>query len=340
MSPFALPAQPELQKWIETIDAVYREELARGVDWSGLATRLIEIAGGWHVEELRAAIRDSAEWHDRHDPRPRPPIDRRDLRGAFCIPTRPRRVWWPAYLGGDEAEQDRYITDTVDRHYTFGQVLVSGLPYGTDYPEIAPDAGRLRAGLEKIRAAGLVTIVAFDDRRGADLSYLRDVLVPNRDLIDWSMGIYEVNGVLKDPALVLSVLRQTRELLPDALSAVHFEPLDEGRQSYGLVDWHRAQREAGLNALFFQSAGWEVGVAEATNRIHDFTRRLMGGFHGYPVLSHGVYDYENTTSKTYRYQMTEADAVAFTDHVMNAPLPLDEGVAAIRPSGFCDLGTP
>lgn len=333
------PVQRELQTWIETIDAVYREELGRGVDWSGLATRLREAAAGAHVEQLREAVRASTEWHDRHDPKPRPPIDRRVLKGAFCIPLQPKRLWWPNYLNEDDAGQDWMIAETLQRGYTFGELLVSGKPYRDHYPEILPDGGRLRAGLERMRAAGLVTIIAIDDRRGADLSYLRDVLVPNRDLIDWSMWIYEINGVLRDPELVLSVLRQGRELLPDVLSAVHFEPLNEGRQSYGLVDWHRAQREANLNALFFQIAGWEIGPAAAAVRLQDFTRRLMNGLHGYPILSHGAYDYENTTSKTYRYAMSEQDAIAFTDAVMNAPLEPDEGVLAVRPSGFCDGGT-
>jgi len=80
-------------------------------------------------------------------------------------------------------------------------------------------------------------------------------------------------------------------------------------------------------------------VAEATARLQDFTRRLMAGFHGWPVLSHGVYDFENTTSMTYRGSMTEAAAVAFTDALMNAPLAPDGGVFAVPPSGFCDSGT-
>lgn len=332
------------QPWYEmverTIVALYREELERQPDESGRANLMwMAREVGWDAERMRQFVRESSEWHDKHDVKPRPPIDRKVLKGAFCIPTQPRRVWWPAFLAVDEAEQDRYITETLDRRYTFGQILVSGKPYGEDYTEIQPDAGRLRAGLEKIQAAGLVTIIAVDDRQGDDLSYLHDVLVPNRDLIDWSMWIYEMNGVLKDPNRCLKVLQQGRDLLPDCLSAIHFEPLDEGRQSYGLVDFGRAQREANLNALFFQTAGWEVGVQDATNRIHDFTRRLMGGFHGYPILSHGVYDYENSTSKTYRFQMSEGDAVGFTNMLMNAPLPEDEGFAAIRPSGFCDGGT-
>jgi hypothetical protein len=155
------------------------------------------------------------------------------------------------------------------------------------------------------------------------------------------MGIYECNGVFKSSVMVLDVLKQCRHLLPDAYLAVHFEPLDEGRESYGLVDWTRAKADANLQCLFFQTAGWEAGVQEATNRMQDFTRRLGGPqFHGYPTLEFGVLDYENVTSLTYRYRTSEENAVAFTDEIMNAPLAPDGGVYAVPPSGFGDGGSP
>lgn len=271
---------------------------------------------------------------------PGPMADPRHPQGAFCIPTTPR-VWWPAYLGVSDDEQDRYIAETLKRQYTFGQILVSGLPYANDYPRIEPDAERLWAGLGKMKAAGLTTIVAFDDSRGSDLSYLQPILAPSEALIDWCMGIYECNGVFKDPNIVLDVLKQCRALLPHAYLAVHFTPLDEGQQSYGLVDWQRAKDEANLQCLFFQTAGWVVGIQESINRIQDFTRRLGGPqFHGYPTLELGVVDYENTTSLTYRYQMSEEDAAGFTNDVMNATLEPDGGVYAVPPTGFADSGTP
>lgn len=274
-------------------------------------------------------------------PSPGPPANPRHLQLAFCIPTDPFRVWWPAYLGQSRQEQERYIQETKERGYTAGEVLVSGWPYRNDYPYIAPNAGVLRAGLEKMKLAGLTTIVAFDDSRGADLGYLRDVVIPNRDVIDWCMGIYEVNGVLKDPELVLSTLRQCRGLLPDAYLAVHFTPQDPGEESYGLVNWQQAKDQANLQCFFFQTAGWRVGINDAIARMQDFTRRLGGpGFHGYPTLELGVVDFENTTSLTYRWQMSESDAVAFTDAMVTAPLYEDDGVAAVPPTGFGDGGTP
>jgi hypothetical protein len=43
------------------------------------------------------------------------------------------------------------------------------------------------------------------------------------------------------------------------------------------------------------------------------------------VLSHGVYDFENTTTKTYQGEMTEGDAVAFANAMFAAPLVPDQG---------------
>jgi hypothetical protein len=287
-------------------------------------------AGPWETFEVVVVETD-----------PLPPSDPTLLKGAFCIPAESGRVWWPAFLAVSADEQDRYIAETIARGYTFGQVLVSGWPYANDYPHIDPDVRVLAAGLAKIKAAGLNTVVAFDDQQGSDLSYLKQILVPNRPLIDWSMMIYEINGVLKNPDLVLSVAKQTRALLPDAILAVHFTPLDEGNQSYGLVDWQRAKDEANLQCLFFQTAGWEVGIEDAAARLQDFTRRLGGPqFHGYPTLELGVNVYECTTSLTYRGQMSESQGKAFTDALMNAPLEPDDGVHAVPPTGFGDGGTP
>lgn len=268
-----------------------------------------------------------------------PSADPHALKGAFCIPTTPERVWWPAFLAVSQAEQDRYIAETLKRGYNHAEILVSGKPYADVYPYIQPDAGVLYAGLSKLKAAGLTTIVAFDDGRGPDLSYLRDVLAPSVGLIDWCMGIYEVNGVFKDPAIVLDVLTQCRQLLPKARLAVHFTPLDEGEESYGLVDFQRAKDEAGLNALFFQSAAWKFRAEIVAARLADFTRRLMAGFHGYPILSDGVYVFELTTTKTFRYEWSEAEAVRVADAVLHAPLEPDGGVFSVTPAGFCDGGS-
>lgn len=267
------------------------------------------------------------------------PSNPNTIHTAFCIPTTPRRVWWPAAVGEEDAELDRYIAETRARGYDTAQVLVSGRPYAVDYPYISPDVSALDRTLSRCKLAGLTTMVAFDDARGSDLSYLRAILTPLRSLIDWCFGVYECNGVFRNPEIVLDVLKQSRDLLPDARLGVHFTPVNEGYESFGHVDWHRAQSEAGLNCFFLQLAAWEQSINENIARVQDFTRRLMAGMNGYPILSHGVNVYELTTSRTYRYEWTEQQAVAVTDAIMNAPLAFDGSWQAVKPNGFGDSGT-
>jgi hypothetical protein len=270
-----------------------------------------------------------------------PPPTTGALKGAFCIPYAlfGDRLWWPNYLNEPEQRQDEMIRQTLLRGYNHGEIQVSGVPY-PGYPEIPLDSNLLRSGLAKMRAAGLQTVVAFRDDRGPNLSYLRGIIDINADLIDWCMGVYECNGVFQDPGIVLDVLKQSRALLPNVKLAVHFTAQDPGTESYGLVDWARAKSEANLNAYFFQVSGWlNNGLNNGIVRIADWTRRLMAGFHGYPILSEGVIDFENTTTRTFRNEWTEAQGVAYTDALMNAPLAPDGGVLSVRPAGYCDGGS-
>ncbi len=94
-----------------------------------------------------------------------------------------------------------------------------------------------------------------------------------------------------------------------------------------------------MNAFFFQGSAWRESLEQIDNRVQDYTRRLMAGMNGYPILSDGVFLFELTTSKTYRYEWTEAQGIAVTDHLMSTELKADTGVMAIRPSGWCDGGT-
>lgn len=291
------------------------------------------------------------EWRDALRLNPPHPSSSGGLKGAFCIPQAlfGDRLWWPNFLNEPEQRQDEIIRQTLRRGYNHGEIQLSGFPYRDLYPEIPLDVATLSHGLAKMKAAGLQTVVAFRDDRGPDLSYLSAYLglpsVANR--IDWCMGIYECNGVFKDATVVLDVLKQCRQLLPKAKLAVHFTAQDPQSESHGLVDWHRAKAEANLNAYFFQVSGWlpkriingqEVpnGLEWGTVRIADFTRRFM---HGMGV---DVYDFENSTTKTFRDEWTEAQGIAFTDALMNAPLVPDPrfgNVLSVCPAGFCDGGS-
>src|SRR5262245_23735661 len=105
-----------------TITTLYRQELGRDPDDSGRGNLLwMAREHGATADRLQAFLRESAEYRERHASKPPPVsvVDRTVLKGAFCIPTRPRRVWWPAFLAVDDAEQDRYIAETTARGYTF-----------------------------------------------------------------------------------------------------------------------------------------------------------------------------------------------------------------------------
>ena len=281
-----------------------------------------------------------------HLPVPVPPVNPNHWQGAFCIPnTLPgipygdgTRIWTPAFGCYSQVWQDRIITEFKHRGYTHFEYLISGFPYSNHYPYLPADTTRIVFDLYKLKQAGLATIVAFDDSRGEDCSYLTDVAAHTQDLVDWVMGIYEVNGVLKDPNKVLDVLKQSHALWPKARIAVHFTPLDEGNESYGLVDFQRAKDEAGLQALLFQSANWNH-PDEIISRIRDFQLRLQVGYHSW-AHPFDIVAFELSTSRTYR-DWTEGQGVSLSDYVMQqTSLPFtQEGFTTIPLTGFCDGGT-
>ena len=298
------------------------------------------------LDQVLSAIRQSDEYRRKHQP-PQPSY----LASAFCIPDGApglpygdrRRIWTPACACYDPPEQRRMIEALQIRGYNALEYQVSGWPYRRDYPEIAIDVASTVRDLTLIKENHLRTVVAFRDDRGPDLSYLRSVAAATQDLVDYCMGIYEVDGVFRDPAIVLSVLRQSRTLYPRAKLALHLTARDRGHESYGVDGapfwWACAAPDIGLDCYFFQTSGW-IDQRYSIARLQDYTRRLMAGFHGYPILPGGVIDFENTTTKTYSSTMSEAQGVSFTDALMNAPLDPDEGVRAVRPAGFMDAGTP
>jgi hypothetical protein len=270
------------------------------------------------------------------------------FKGAFCIPNvlpgipfgDGKRIWTPAFgCYAGTPWQDRILDAGVARGHTWFLPQISGFPYRQDYPELALDPARIAADLTKIHSRGIRTLVSFRDDQGDDLSYLQPVAAITQDLVDGIFGIFEVNGVLRDPLKVLNVLKQSRALWPKAILGVHFTDLVQS-ESFGLVDFTRAVNEAGLNVLFFQASGWIQSVDQVAARVADFTRRLGGPrMHGYPTLSHGVVLAELTTSRTYR-DWTEAQGVAYADAVRGRPMAPDEGIMSVPVTGYLDGGTP
>jgi hypothetical protein len=238
--------------------------------------------------------------------------------------------------------QDRMISAHRRRNHNTLEYQVSGKPYREEYPELAVDPTRTRNDLLRIRNGGLQTMIAFDDTRWPDLSYLQPVADVTQDLVNCVMGIYEVNGVVRDPNIVLLLLKQARAMWPKAKLAVHFTDLMAG-ESHGLVDFRRAVAEAGLNMLFFQASGWLYSTKEVADRGADFTRRNGGPeMHGGQTLSDGVVQFEIYTSKTFREEMTEEENVQKCDDIRRQVPGKPDGAKpwiSVPFTGFMDGGS-
>lgn len=279
-------------------------------------------------------------------PGPAPnPLPFTPFKGAFCIPDAlpgipygdGKRIWTPAFGCYDATWQDRMIDQTLARRYPWLEYQVSGKPYRDDYPELDTDPARVRRDLLRLRQRGIRNIIAFDDRR-EDLSYLEPIAAVTQDLVDCTMGIYEVNGVFAEPngtfsaktyARVEAVLKRTKELWPNAINAFHSTTQDNGGLGFGEKDfWDRMAPY--VDVYFLQQSAWEHTPADTANRAQDFTSRLQGGLNGWHVLKYGVVLFEETTSKTYRGS-PESYGVNMTNDLLNRISP--------RPTGFMDGGS-
>lgn len=116
----------------------------------------------------------------------------RAFNGAFCIPDAlpgipygdGRRIWTPAYGCYDDAWRAKIRAAFAQRGYTHFVYNWCGLPYGTDYPELARDSQRARRDLTELLDAGFVPVVALtDDRTGVDLEYALDFIAQCGDLL-------------------------------------------------------------------------------------------------------------------------------------------------------------
>src|SRR5258708_4591219 len=352
-----------LLEFVATIRAISHDEIGRdpfeapspNADDPAAVLMLMMAFHGRTGTDIPAWLHDQPEavaWRSAQ-PQPSPPSIMAPVlpfRGACCIPTAlpgipfgdGRRIWTPAFgCYAGTSWQDRILDACVARGHTWFEYQISGWPYRRDYPELLLDIPRIVADLARIRSRGIRTLVAFRDDQGADLTYLLPVAAATRGLVDGVFGIYEVNGVLKNADRVLDVLVQSRALWPEALLGVHFMDLvAQGQESYGLLDFGRAVREAGLNMLLFQASGGVQSPSDVAARLADFTRRLGGPrFHGYPTLSHGIVLAELTTSRTYR-DWSETRGIAYSDAVRARPMATDGGVLSVFPTGYLDGVTP
>ena len=94
-------------------------------------------------------------------------------RGSFCIPGalpgspygNGSRIWTPAYRCYDDHWRAEIRKAYLARKYTHFVYNAGGLPYGSDYPELADDPARVARDLEELLEAGLVPVVCCTDDR-------------------------------------------------------------------------------------------------------------------------------------------------------------------------------
>jgi hypothetical protein len=268
---------------------------------------------------------------------PAPPLPFVPFSGAFCIPDAlpgipfgdGNRIWTPAFGCYPEHWQHRICDEMRLRRYGWLEYQVSGKPYREDYPELAVDPARVVHDLVLLRQRGLRSIMAFDDTK-EDLTYLEPIAAVTQDLVDCTMGLYEVNGVFDwDEDRVARVLERTKQLWPKAINAFHSTSQDDGGRGFGdKTFWLRVAPF--VDVYFLQQSAWNHSFAATVDRAMDFALRLIPGSNGWPKLKYGMILFEETTSVTYR-GLSETYGIHIIDQLLAAISP--------RPTGFMDGGT-
>jgi hypothetical protein len=195
-------------------------------------------------------------------PKP-PPPSLRDWKGSFVIPHAlpgipygdGARIWTPAYGCYDDTWRRTMRQAYVDRGYTHFVLNVCGLPYGSDYPELADDSDRVERDLNELLNAGLVPVVFVTDDRQPTV--IPDCVIDCADLMPIVVPVWEMNGPLgnSDKAVeeqnCKDAIARTREACPDADCYLHFTP-GHGSISYasemGGWQWCQAHGTVGLLA--------------------------------------------------------------------------------------------
>lgn len=189
----------------------------------------------------------------------------RNWRGAFCIPNAipnlsshlpgfsqqtedPNRIWTPAYGCYDDSGRATIRSEFRRRGYTHFVYNWLGLPYGSDYPNLAADPVRARRDLLELQGEGIIPVVCLlDERLGVDTSYAKPLADSCGDLIWIAMMMWECNEVLGVDSLdesnhwigsVGTVASELKSLFPNTLLYAHFTP-GHGAGGSPESDWWR-----------------------------------------------------------------------------------------------------
>jgi hypothetical protein len=157
----------------DTIEAVYREELGRGVDPSGRASAMLLALQGKTVEDLRAWLRASVEWHEKHDRVLPPPPTRDEVCGIhirFQGSTAHTREFGDIPVFGPETsvlnddDLDTYVQERAEEGATHVEIAISWNYEERDYRYPVP--GRdLTANLSELKRRIVRMLTADPQRR-------------------------------------------------------------------------------------------------------------------------------------------------------------------------------
>jgi len=196
--------------------------------------------------------------------KPRPPLPPLDYwRGCFCLPNAlpgipygdGKRIWTPAYGCYDDGWRASIRAEYVKRGYTHFPYNVAGLPYGSDYPELADDPARVARDLTELEGAGIIPVVfATDDRNP---TVLPQAFIECAQLMKIVVPVWEMNGPLGNPDKAIEeqnckdAILRTISAAPLAKCYLHFTP-GHGSISYesemGGWEWCQANGTTGLLA--------------------------------------------------------------------------------------------
>lgn len=327
--------------WSATAIDMYREEMFRYPDPSGLANWMTRASNGDDAVAIRAWMRTTPEWIALHSIPPIVP-DIRKWRGAFCIPDAlpgipygdGKRIWTPAYGAYDDVWRPKILAAFKARgytHFVYNTASPNGV-YHNDYPATADDPARARRDLLEIRAAGLVPVCpAYDDTM---LDAPLRSFVENADLIPVCFPMWEMNGPLNgDTARINAAIIATRSAAPHADCYIHFTA---GHGAGGEPEgaWWQQAAAHGVVGLLSQDDGYNrktdgdpVGTAAG---LEDTARHFRGEVAGWEGLHLLNVAFEQITTALYHWGWDE-------------DMQLNYGAELLRlaPSiaGFCDGGS-
>ena len=273
---------------------------------------------------------------------PQPPAVLLPFRGNFCVPgaipglpwAPDGRLWTPAY--GCYTDQDRATIRQVYRAhgYTHFPYNCAGLPYGSDYPELADDPSRVARDLVELKSAGLLPLVcATDDRKGGQLA---QGFLQNPGLITACFPMWEQNGVLNnDEQAQKDLILRVRQAAPLAACFLHFTPGHGSISANEAAGWHWCQ-DQGVRGLLAQGSNEfpagdpaTEGAGLESTAIRLLGRTDLGAPPDWAGLTQVTIKFEYGISRVYRGGVSEADQVAYTQAFLaHAP----------HVAGFCDGG--